>query len=73
MTNEEIISSYGLLDIHEPMPEEIERAMNEARRLRARAFRDIARAAGALLARVFSGHEIQAADAHRDAKPACAA
>ncbi|HLB13958.1 MAG TPA: hypothetical protein VJM14_03430 [Burkholderiales bacterium] len=53
MTSDEIISRYGLLHIHAPMPEEIERAMSEERRLRALAFCDTARAAATWLARVF--------------------
>jgi hypothetical protein len=67
MTSDEIISRYGLLHIHEPMPEEIERATSEARRLRAQAFCDTARAAARWLARVSRGREVR--PAHADSAP----
>ena len=59
MTSDEIISRYSLLHIHAPMPEEVERAMSEARRLRARAFWD----AATWFARVLRGGEVQPAHA----------
>jgi hypothetical protein len=43
---------YGLPGAHEPTPEEIEAAMKRGERERAQMFGEIARAAGAWLARV---------------------
>jgi ribosomal 50S subunit-associated protein YjgA (DUF615 family) len=60
MTSDEIVSRYGLLHVHAPMPEEIERAISEARRLRARAFRETA---ATWLARVVRSCAVQPAHA----------
>jgi len=70
MTSDEIISRYRLLHIHQPMPEEIERAISETRRLRAQAFWDVARPAATWLARVVRGREIQPAHAGSALRPA---
>jgi hypothetical protein len=56
MTSDEIISSGDMLHIHEPMPEEIARAIGEARRLRAQTFRDTA---ARWLTRVLRGGEVR--------------
>jgi hypothetical protein len=67
MTSDEMISSYGSLHIHAPMPEEIERAISEARRLRTQAFRDTA---AGWLTRVLHGGEVQPAHAGSAPSPA---
>jgi hypothetical protein len=50
MTNDRI--EYGLPGAYEPTPEEIERAMRNAERERARIFGEVARALNAWLARI---------------------
>ncbi len=49
---------HRLPDVHEPTPEEIERAMRHGERLRAQALRDITRAAIQGLARAFGGRAL---------------
>jgi hypothetical protein len=73
MTSDEIISRNGLLHIDEPMPEEIERAISNARRLRAETFRGAARAGAAWIARAFRGGRVQPARAAGAANPALSA
>jgi hypothetical protein len=71
MTSDEIVGSYALLNVHEPMPEEIVRAISEARRLRAQAFCGAVRAAAATwLARAFRAREVQLAHAGSAPNPA---
>jgi hypothetical protein len=67
MTSDEIISSGGMFHIHAPMPEEIERAIGEARRLRVQALRDTATT---WLARVLRGGEVQPVGADNAANAA---
>jgi hypothetical protein len=57
---------YRLPDVHEPTPEEIERAMRRCERLRAQACRDVARAVAMGLTRAFRA----GAPAHRTASEA---
>jgi hypothetical protein len=47
---------HGLPGVHEPTPEEMERAMRNANRERARVFGELARAVGAWLERVNHAH-----------------
>jgi hypothetical protein len=62
MTSDEIIGSYGLRVISEPMPKQIERGMMDAELE--------LRAAAAWFARVFPGREARSAHADSAAKPA---
>jgi hypothetical protein len=56
MKNDRIQYEYGLPDMHYPTPEEIERAIGQARRLRSQAFWDVMHLAEKGLARAFRGH-----------------